>query len=106
MPANSDLTGGSALRARAWSSISVPFPRVQGCASAKSEYQYNLIRPKKDLLTLSLSLAPAEIIIALAYLLRNFKMSLRSKSDIGRKTDRFTLQYGDPGLQVTFKPRY
>ncbi|KAJ9482048.1 hypothetical protein VN97_g11399 [Penicillium thymicola] len=51
------------------------------------------------------NLAVAEIIIALAYLLRNFKMRLRSKSDIGAKKDRFTLQYEAHGAQVTFKPR-
>lgn len=54
---------------------------------------------------ISLSLAPAEVIIALAYLLLNFKMSLESTSDIGVPKDRFTLQYENPGLQVTFKPR-
>lgn len=60
---------------------------------------------QKKMLTFSLSLALAEIIIALAYLLRNFKMSLRSMSDIGAKNDRFTLQYEAHGTQVTFKPR-
>jgi hypothetical protein len=57
------------------------------------------------MLTIIPSLAPAEVIIALAYLLRNFKMSLESNSDIGVPKDRFTLQYEEPGLQVTFKPR-
>lgn len=47
MPANSDLTGGSVLRAKVWISTSVPFQRAQGCALAKSEYQRHLISTKE-----------------------------------------------------------
>ncbi|CAG8153215.1 unnamed protein product [Penicillium nalgiovense] len=73
---------------------------------SKGLEQYFCTFSKGARMCIGQNLAPAEIIIALAYLLRNFKMSLRSKSDIGAKNDRFTLQYEAPGLQVTFKPRY
>ncbi|KAJ5137071.1 hypothetical protein N7448_005625 [Penicillium atrosanguineum] len=67
--------------------------------------QYFCTFSKGSRMCIGQNLAPAEVIIVLAYLLRNFKMSLESKSDIGVPKDRFTLQYEDPGLQVTFKPR-
>ncbi|KAJ5927258.1 hypothetical protein N7516_009031 [Penicillium verrucosum] len=72
---------------------------------SKGLEQYLCIFPKGARMCIGQNLALAEIIIALAYILRNFKMSLRSKSDIGAKNDRFTLQYEAHGAQVTFKPR-
>ncbi|KAL2832292.1 cytochrome P450 [Aspergillus pseudoustus] len=75
--------------------------------SAKDLDQYLVSFSKGSRSCIAQSLAIAEITIVLAFVFRNYELSLPPDFKVPGKVDRFTLQYagGSPGIPVRFRRR-
>jgi hypothetical protein len=95
-------TAGYKLIQRTWISISARSPKVDGCAWVKSESPSLRLNGWKILTLPSSSVASAEILLLLAYLFKNFRLSLPSDFRMPDIQDLYVNRF-PTGLPVHFE---